>query len=128
MSGIRTGPRLENLERVHRQTLHEIANARRLEHWREIPALEDLRDRLAAEIAKERPTEPPERPKPPRAPSGPSAEVLLLEQLGVTARQVKEWAVEQGLLAAVVRGRVKLELVEAYAETQPEPEPAVAGA
>lgn len=39
-----------------------------------------------------------------------------LAELGVSSWDVKVWAVERGLLAAVARGRVSLLLVEAWAE------------
>jgi hypothetical protein len=38
-----------------------------------------------------------------------------LDDLGLDALTVTRWAVEQGLLAAVVRGRVSGHVVDAYA-------------
>ena len=46
----------------------------------------------------------------------PTSAEALMNTLGVTSRQVKQWAVEQGLLARVVRGRVSLAIVQAYQE------------
>jgi hypothetical protein len=45
-----------------------------------------------------------------------SAANALLEERGVTARDVKEWAVAAGLNTKVPRGRVSLQLVQTYAE------------
>lgn len=121
MSGIRTGTRLEQLERLQARTSYELAAARRREDWRDVPRLEELRDRLAEEISTLRPREIPApataaQPRPRSVAVGPSAEVQLLAELGVSARDVKVWAVGQGLLEVVTRGRVKLELVQRYAE------------
>jgi hypothetical protein len=44
----------------------------------------------------------------------PSSAEALMNTLGVTSRDVKEWAVERGLLTAVRRGRVSLAVVQAY--------------
>ena len=44
----------------------------------------------------------------------PTAEVALMNLLGVTSRDVKQWAVEAGLLTGVRRGRVSLAIVQAY--------------
>lgn len=38
------------------------------------------------------------------------------DELGVTPKQVKEWAVRAGLLEKVVQGRVARWMVDAYAE------------
>lgn len=47
-----------------------------------------------------------------RAAHATTAEIL--EQLGVTAHDIKVWAVENGLADEVKRGRVRLEHVDAY--------------
>ena len=44
----------------------------------------------------------------------PTSAEALMNTLGVTSRQVKEWAVQQGHLTAVRRGRVSLAIVQAY--------------
>ena len=44
--------------------------------------------------------------------------VELLEKYNGTAREVKEWAVRQGLLDEVRRGRVPKHLIELWAEAQ----------
>lgn len=44
----------------------------------------------------------------------PTSAEALMATLGVTSRDVKEWAVQAGLLARVVRGRVSLAIVQAY--------------
>lgn len=44
----------------------------------------------------------------------PTSAEALMATIGVTSRDVKEWAVQRGLLARVVRGRVSLAIVQAY--------------
>ena len=44
----------------------------------------------------------------------PSSAEALMNTLGVSSREVKEWAVQRGLLTAVRRGRVSLAIVQAY--------------
>lgn len=91
MSGIRVGTRLEQLYQ--------------------------LRDRLALEIAhEERLAALDVRVKPPRPVTRHSTDVVSqrLKWMGVTARIVKQWALEQGLIDKIHRGRVSLELAEAY--------------
>lgn len=92
MSGIRVGTRLEQLYQ--------------------------LRDRLALEIAQEERLELLNGPAPLKVVKHRPPDVVgrRLEQLGLTARQVKDWAVTQGLLERVCRGRVAHELIEAYAD------------
>jgi hypothetical protein len=98
VSGIRVGSRLEQLRKLRDQVTVEIE-------------LEERRQRLDGR-----------RPVPgaPASRRGGATTNHLLEQLGVTAKQVKEWGVEQGLIPTVVRGRVALSLVEAYASTRSE--------
>lgn len=72
--------------------------------------LEELRQRIDQEIAYERRQHPT-----PRRPNEIAATSVLLAELGVTAKHVKEWACTQGLIPVVARGRVALGLVEAYA-------------
>lgn len=119
MSGVITGSRLERLRAVWRRTRHEIQIAGAAEQWARVTRLRDLEARLAAEIEAET-----------RAGSAGAAVARgqirgqrqkaedrvtrQLARLGVTAHEVKVWAVGQGLLPAVRRGRVKAELVAAY--------------
>jgi hypothetical protein len=42
-----------------------------------------------------------------------------LDELGVTARQVKEWVHATGLVDEVKRGRIGADLVNAYADAHP---------
>jgi hypothetical protein len=92
MSGVRTGTRLEQLYA--------------------------LRDRIALEIRAEERRLALQRPnfevfkKPGRR----NAVETLLDDLGVTSRQVKEWAHATGLVDEVKRGRVGADLVNAYAD------------
>lgn len=120
MSGIQVGTRLEQLEALQTRTGHELAAARRREgSGVECGRLEDLLARIRREIE----AECPRPPKPARRVVGSSVELQLLERLGVSAREVKEWAVDQGLIEVVARGRIKMALVEAYAAAHPAPEP-----
>lgn len=50
------------------------------------------------------------------APRMPDRSQGVMESLGVTSRDVKEWAVRQGMIPAVVRGKVPESIVFAYAE------------
>lgn len=98
MSGISTGTRLEQLERLKAKVDLEIAAERRRlaldERFVTFQRADHDRRRVDATKAR-------------------------LEQLGVTAKDVKVWAVGVGLLADVKRGRVARELVEKYAEARP---------
>jgi hypothetical protein len=61
----------------------------------------------------------PSRPKPPRVggtAAVDAAKADLLDELGVAAWQVKEWAVEAGLIPVARTGRVSRALIEAYAD------------
>lgn len=97
MSAIRTGSRLEELKRLHARIAHEIAVEEARERDRTAGMLPPIARRA---FTKKKPIPAQEH----------------LERLGVTARTVKEWAVSQGLLDAVKRGRVSAELVAAYAQ------------
>lgn len=41
-----------------------------------------------------------------------------MDQLGVTSRQIKDWALEQGLITEILVGSPKAHLIEAYANAQ----------
>lgn len=99
MSGVKVGSRLERLERLRTTIDQEIA-------------VERHRLALAAP-----PAPPPVRPfeKPKRKSPVPSGGDQLLRELGITAHDVKVWAVAQGHLDKVHRGRVAGHLVDAYA-------------
>lgn len=93
MSGIRVGSRLEQLL--------------------------DLRRKIDLEIEVERRTHPPAPPaRPKAAPSrthrADSSRVDRLARLGVSSKQVKQWAVSQGLLPSVQRGRLADTVLDAY--------------
>lgn len=100
MSGVQTGSRLDRLLALRSQIDMEIAAERRKEALSAPPpAPENLTDyeirsrrqKASAEVTRKR-----------------------LAQLGVTSREVKEWAVRAGHLAAVTRGRVALDLIDDY--------------
>lgn len=103
MPAIRTGTRLESLQSLARRTEHELSSARRKDARREIPRLELLLDKLRDAIADEqglaRPRDVVSRG---------------LFDLGLTAHDVRQWALEQGLIDQVRRGRLPLELLNAY--------------
>lgn len=115
MSGIRTGTRLEQLRALHARVTVRIELARRQGHPEDLPDLHDLAHKVAAAIrAEERAT----RARPTVAAGVRVADDRVtrhLLDLGVTAHDVKVWAVGQGLIPAVVRGRVSGRLVDAYA-------------
>lgn len=87
MSGVQHGTRLDQLVVLRDTVLAEIEHERRAGRHNGI-ALRDI----------------------------PTSAEALLATLGVTSRTVKEWAVQQGLLTAVRRGRVSLTIVRAYQE------------
>lgn len=125
---IETRTRLERLEALADRTGQELLAARRSDHVppAEVDRLRDLAARVDAALAEERRIQGLAVPVPapveePARELAPSAEVRLLAELGVSARDVKEWAVGQGLLTAVRRGRVALALVEAYAAARSAP-------
>lgn len=89
MSGVVTGTRLDQLKALRRRLDHEIAvEARRML----------------------------DGPRPIRKATRPRSYTERLGGRGIEARQVKEWAVANGLLPEVKRGRVSLDLIEAYWE------------
>lgn len=52
---------------------------------------------------------------PPPSDRQPDRRIARLEELGITTRDVKAWAVTQGLLSKVTKGRAAGPLIEAYA-------------
>lgn len=112
MSGIRTGTRAEALAALLRRTRHEVAQARR-NSSRELPRLLELEDRLHVELALPPPVRPVVGRRPVPRPQQPTQERL--RALGVTSLQIKTWALEQGLITELKRGRVPPALVDAYA-------------
>lgn len=97
MSGVRTGTRLEQLRALRARLDHEIA----------------AELRRAAQEPDPRPVTTA-RKSSRRRPATPNATSQLLEQLGVTAADVRAWARESGR-DVPAHGRLSLALVEAYA-------------
>lgn len=99
---IATGTRLERLEQLQHRAQHDLRSALRrgVEPWR-IADLRELDSKLQVAIKAER-----------RRVHGNRVDQQLRD-LGVTAKTVRAWAVEQGLSKAT-RGRLGAELVEAY--------------
>lgn len=118
LSGIVTGTRAERLERLLQRARHELDSARRRDDRHETARLELLLQRCDEALAAERSTAATTHAATPAGLplGGPSIELRALADLGVTARDVKLWAVSAGLLDAVHRGRVKHDLVLAYAD------------
>lgn len=85
MSGVMVGSRLDQLVVLRDKITAEIEHERR-RGWNNGRAMVDV----------------------------PTSAEALMNTLGVTSRQVKEWAVQAGLLTAVRRGRVSLSIVQAY--------------
>lgn len=93
MSGVTTGTRLEQLRKLRTRIEQEIAaEERRL-------ALEGMRVFQRPARGRNRVDE-------------------LLAELGATAGDVKRWALAAGLITEIRRGRVGLQLVEAYAQAR----------
>lgn len=115
---IYTESRLALLHRLYRRTVHDLASARRTEDRGRASLLQQLEERLDAEILAEGGTSlrlpTRKRRKTPADYVGDHIRVL-----GVTAHDVKVWAVGAGLLDAVRRGRIKGALVDAYATAHP---------
>lgn len=96
MSGVQVGSRLEQLRALRRRLDHEIATEER---------------RIALDV----PARP--APRPPR-PTEVNRVDVRLRELGVTAREVKEWAYDAGLILEIKRGRVSEALVEHFADAR----------
>lgn len=107
MSGVSSGSRLERLYALRDQIAHEIAHEERLvaldggridqKGRRRFVVFKGSNQAVATRGADKR-------------------KAASLDELGVTAKQVKVWAVSVGLVDAVHRGRVAQTLVDAYAE------------
>jgi citrate lyase gamma subunit len=112
VSGVQSGTRLERLEQLQRAARLQRAYAR----WRGDTTTHDLLDDLVHRLGLEITAEQTRRPTVAAAVRQyDNAVTEQLAALGVSARTVKLWARDQGLIPAVVRGRVAASLVEAYA-------------
>lgn len=126
MSGIKHGDRLDQLYDLRRRTNHELQYARRHDDHQLTGQLTTLLAKIDQAITDEGGTPPggpadpgkrgsAQRPRRGRAQKASDRVTRRLEQLGVTSHDVKVWAVSAGLLDRVRRGRIRGELVEAYA-------------
>lgn len=107
--GIRTGTRAEQLTDLRRQTRVQIEYARY--EGRDTTRLERLAARIDEELGIE--AAKPQlvvHEKPPG-----NAVDQLLHDLGATTKDVRTWAIANGLLDGVHRGRIALTIVQAYA-------------
>lgn len=128
MSGIQSGDRLARLEQLQARTRLLRAHARwrgdQLQHARYDRLVTDLQDAIDDERAR---LDRIARARPEVAAAVRHADTTVqqrLNALGVDAVVVKRWGVEQGLIPAVVRGRVSGLLVDAYAHAhQPQETP-----
>lgn len=119
MSGVQSGTRLERLEAVQRAARMQRAYARWDHNDREHDRLDALVRQLDVEIRRE------QRARPELVTAVRTADERTahqLERLGVTAYAVKVWAVTEGLIPSVVRGRVSLALIDAYAHAHQQQE------
>ena len=110
MSGVRCGTRLEQLLDLRRQVNLQI----------ELEVRNDPREAARLGLTGGGDTPPRARQKSP----GQSLNVAerRLAELGVSSTDVKAWAVQQGLLPEVKRGRIGINLVEQYAAAHAAPE------
>lgn len=117
MSGVRVGSRLQRLQDLHRRIGHELASAQRRQDGRELNRLSDLEAKVEAEIVAEGGRLVPRvAVLRTRRKKSDVRKDKRMADLGITAKDVKIWAVSEGLLMAVKQGRVKAELIEAYAD------------
>lgn len=117
MSGIQTGTRLDKLRRLRTRVGQQIIQAHRREAFSDVERLRNLANQLDTEIARLDPTyhPPTHRGRPrTRAQKANDRVTRHLARLGVTAHEVKAWAVTAGLIDAIHRGRIRAELVQAY--------------
>jgi hypothetical protein len=119
VTGVESRSRLEQLEALQRRTKHQLDQARVAGDLVKADKLHRLNERLAGEIEALRPTPAPPAGQPRGKRQKAEDRVgRRLEQLGVTAHDVRVWALEVGLIDRIRRGRIKGELVEAYAAAQ----------
>lgn len=119
MSGVQSGTRLERLEAVQRAARMQRAYARWDHNDREEARLDELVSALDVEIRRE------QRARPELVIAVRQADAAVraaLKQLGVSAYTVKLWAFDSGLIPAVVKGRVPLAVVTAYAHAHQQQE------
>lgn len=98
MSGVTTASRLEQLEQLAAHVAHELAQERH---------------RVSTGQARS------ERALIAPAPRVIAADILRMHSLGVTAAQVRAWAVGQGLVPAGRVGRLPITVYDAYAKAHP---------
>lgn len=115
MSGIDTRSRTEQLEALHRRTKHEIQIAQRAGNTTRVTELNQLRTRLESELGYTPGPKRPARGLPKtRSEKAKNRVTRHLERLGITAHDVKVWALATGRIDAIHRGRLAADLVTAY--------------
>lgn len=96
LEGIRSGSRLDMLRDLKRRVDAEIRAEEKLERSRTAIRAYKAKQEARRDSVSQR-----------------------LARLGVTAHDVKTWALEQGLITEIRRGRVSGDLVDAYAADHP---------
>lgn len=114
MRAVESRTRLEQLQDLERRTRLEVDAAISVGNRDQLTRLAELEKRVAAAIREAGGTPLPTR-FPPKRRTARDFVSERLQELGVDAHGVKVWAVSVGLEERVRRGRVRMELVEAYA-------------
>lgn len=87
-----------------------VTRAAQRERWAELDKQEAAQQRAEQDAPKKRRT----RRGPRRVATRPARSSVMLDGLGVSSIEVKQWALENGLLSEVRRGRVPAEVLTAY--------------
>lgn len=103
MSGLKVGTRLDQLLALRSRLDQEIAVERR-------------KEALAVRRYETRHAQRRVRSSVQGVREADGTTALMLDRLGVTSLEVKQWGVREGFLLGVARGRVSLWLVNKYAE------------
>lgn len=116
MRAVETRTRLEQLQELERRTRHQLDHAKAHGDRGYAARLSTLSDRVADAIRDEGGTPMPSRFQPFKRTRKPARDFVAerLTVLGVTAHDVKVWAVSAGLEERVRRGRLRMALVDAY--------------
>lgn len=114
MSGIRTGTRREELERLRQRVEHRRQAALRRHNHGDAARLFDLLGRIDTAIAAE-PGGPPPAATPACLLESDTRMRERIARLGVTPKQIRKWALANGVEVGT-RGRVSFEVIELWAD------------
>lgn len=123
MTGVESRSRLEQLQALQRRTKHQLDIARINGDLRTGHRLRQLNEQLADEIIAitgQQLAAPQARQPRTKRQKADDRVGRRMQQLGVTAHDVRAWALKVGLVDRVRRGRIRGELVEAYAAAHQE--------